>query len=864
MTSGPSLAFSTMEIPGIDDNMEMASPYQAHVDDLDIDLDVMEDQASTTDKDMMGDDEYHQGTGFELDGTTDADMIDDIVEQAMIDTDEHYHDTDYNIEMQYGTDKTYEAEMLEDDYDEDIDTSVEVTAHDAPPADEPQNNLGTALTEPHQTLKHDGPGSSMGSHLETKVHSVLESSQEKEENATDHNIDAEDASASDQPHEITQPPANQTETFSDKTDIPDQADRQPEPDGHDDVDDDDYVNVEPAEQGEEDVPASEAAVTGKAEAEIRQAEEKTDWEANEQEAEEDQTQAQGHEQAVGTTDETQALYPVKVYYQENEISLFPPREGDSSETFFLEDENLAREPLNMLFTSCREVLGDHIGDNEVLVMDVDSLNDSTHVSKVTLCQIVDLYLHLCRNDGIDEPEALYLTLSTRLTIAAEISDLLLAANEGKGLSEIPIWDGYQEGDAVSTELLSGNNDQQPVANPRDEDVSAEGENQEALVDDSNTEINTEPSKIEIRNPEEARPDLQHEHDQESEEDGEIRSNQENEEFVPLDNKHETIRPVDDVFPVVEEDQKADANSNEPHNELEAHHTTEDGSYDSEEQHTESTTTISQLPTTEQQDNSADFFDDDHEAHGGEDEFDEYEAEDEEYLKGEYNPNDTEDHDNFDPAEKQDYHEEEFDPNGREDHIDEAEENNFGDDYGNDETDLYLEESYEEDAQEYDQCLVKETVADPVPKDNGDGTEEALQADDPDTLHQVSKPLDPSHNESVANSSQPDLNKNFLGVIDNVNSPPKELSADSKAGPSHESQDTHDKNELAPAKEENEQLIFDDEEFLDLGFTEELDVNNEEPGTKPLGSASIKRQRDPEDELELPDSPSPDAKRSRSS
>lgn len=69
-----------------------------------------------------------------------------------------------------------------------------------------------------------------------------------------------------------------------------------------------------------------------------------------------------------------ALHPVKVYYQDNEISLFPPHEGDSSETFFLEDESLAYEPLGKLFESCREVLYEHVGENETLVLDIESLN----------------------------------------------------------------------------------------------------------------------------------------------------------------------------------------------------------------------------------------------------------------------------------------------------------------------------------------------------------------------------------------------------------------------------------------------------------------------------------------------------------
>ena len=63
---------------------------------------------------------------------------------------------------------------------------------------------------------------------------------------------------------------------------------------------------------------------------------------------------------------------------------------------------------------------------------------------MTLRQIINVYLHLCDNESIGEPESLYITLSTKLTASAAISELATAANEGKGLSEIFSWDEYDE------------------------------------------------------------------------------------------------------------------------------------------------------------------------------------------------------------------------------------------------------------------------------------------------------------------------------------------------------------------------------------------------------------------------------------
>lgn len=62
---------------------------------------------------------------------------------------------------------------------------------------------------------------------------------------------------------------------------------------------------------------------------------------------------------------------------------------------------------------------------------------------------MDIYLRLSRNDGVNHPDALYLTLSSKRAFPAEIADLLDAANDGKTLSEIHSWDEYDEGEPGS-------------------------------------------------------------------------------------------------------------------------------------------------------------------------------------------------------------------------------------------------------------------------------------------------------------------------------------------------------------------------------------------------------------------------------
>lgn len=71
---------------------------------------------------------------------------------------------------------------------------------------------------------------------------------------------------------------------------------------------------------------------------------------------------------------------------------------------------------------------------------------------MTLHQILNVYLRLCHNDGIDEPEALYITLTTRPACHSELAALDAAANEGRGLSQIHEWDDYDEAGAAEYEV----------------------------------------------------------------------------------------------------------------------------------------------------------------------------------------------------------------------------------------------------------------------------------------------------------------------------------------------------------------------------------------------------------------------------
>ena len=367
MTTASSMAFATMEVPIADDTMEMASPLPGH-DDFEIDLDVMEDQASNADKDMMGADDYPAGdeidVDYQRDGANDADMIDDVAEPTMVDADDQYPETNDN-EMQYAPEDSYEAEM-EDEYAEDSDVPMpKVNEQDSVSREEESTPVAEGAVEPAQTngvveeIKEPQP-SSLEPTVESKSENVTQAvevpqinleehdSHESEKVAVEAGLDQQKAEQAE--HEV--PPAVQAGPERDASHV-----AQP------DADETDEKVLKQAEEHGETAETQPSVDHPEAQVPVP-SEEKDDH------------VTQNQEQRTG-------LHPVKVYYQDNEISLFPPREGDASETYFLGDESLAYEHFGKLFESFREILQDHISDNDILVIDIDSMN----IQLTEVCEI---------------------------------------------------------------------------------------------------------------------------------------------------------------------------------------------------------------------------------------------------------------------------------------------------------------------------------------------------------------------------------------------------------------------------------------------------------------------------------------------
>ncbi|KAL6237780.1 hypothetical protein BDW75DRAFT_61430 [Aspergillus navahoensis] len=809
MTTTSSLPFSAMEVPTMDDTMEMASPYQGHADDFDIDIDVMEDQASNADRDMTAADDYMDNTHGEnhgQDGIPDEDMFDDVAEPSMIDADE-YSDTNRNIDMQYeevkliDERKIYEEEMLDDGYDEDIDAPVLEHTNEVPESLEPEHADSEGAPRADQTDK-EFPENSYENHAEPHSEvatETLEESQPKARLDSGHATGRLDREQLEEgPETVHVEPQGPEETAS-NTNEPEQAEQaekkeQAEPQPL--LSNNDQDAPEDLQNGTSkgDSNRTQSSHDDRTEPEVESREQLQVSESN------DQQTAQGHAPA-----DASPLHPVKVYYQDNEISLFPPREGDASETFFLEDESLAYESFGKLFGACRKVLQNHITENEVLVIDVETLNfqvaeDSLEIHNFTLKQIVDVYLQLCHNDGIEEPEALYLTLSTKLTLAAELSELLIAASEGKGLAEIQSWEIYPDAEGAAEYEDTA---QEPYSEEQTDTLEKETtENKSNRGGSQKPESEATSHDQDASNPQQGDLEFEENRSIENTKDGKVPANASD------------LEGQNDAFPHA-------------------------ASRSSEEQKTDSTGTLEPLPTNYPFEDRLDPGEVDEHTYVDENDDEEYHDEDESDYEAHpeegssvltagsvVDPEEPEVYDTGDPEE----HPAEY--NGLE---------------------SYHEQALSKENEKTDAPSEGDPALNPQSEDGSNTTEPLLD----DILSEKSRPQNvPDDSLDVAeHANSPDSGSKALGVV-----------AVGEANKPGELDEMPGNIVSLPANDEEEaDLPFEDEEeYLDLGIANDANDFDEDQEDTSTSHVSGKRFREPDDEIDFPESTTPEVKRSRSS
>lgn len=337
--------------------MEMASPYQGHADDFDIDIDLMEDNVSNMDSDMMGADEFTNASQHNEpnnDAIYDADMADEPSEGSMIDAD-NYANEDNNIDVQFEQ-EPYEEEMIEPD-------PVEEVGHTVPsihvePMVSNEHAASPIREDPTITTAEPLEAAPQGSSDivdivpakdEARVSGVEESHTQTEPSTVDGNI-------------VENPSENVNDTEGNTPDekpvLDEQANEKPQTSASEN--EVQHISHEGSEANLAENPILESKVdaTGQSEAEP---------------VSENNQQAAAHDESLRQiTYPDEPLHPVKILYQDCEIALFPPLEGDSAETFFLQDEDVAYDNIGQLFKHLRQVLEKTLG-NDVLVIDIDTL-----------------------------------------------------------------------------------------------------------------------------------------------------------------------------------------------------------------------------------------------------------------------------------------------------------------------------------------------------------------------------------------------------------------------------------------------------------------------------------------------------------
>lgn len=66
-------------------------------------------------------------------------------------------------------------------------------------------------------------------------------------------------------------------------------------------------------------------------------------------------------------------HPVRLFYEETDMSLFPPTSDTETETYFLHDESLMHSSISDLFKAMRSVLADTVDEDDELELVMDSL-----------------------------------------------------------------------------------------------------------------------------------------------------------------------------------------------------------------------------------------------------------------------------------------------------------------------------------------------------------------------------------------------------------------------------------------------------------------------------------------------------------
>ncbi|KAI9735324.1 MAG: hypothetical protein M1818_006519 [Claussenomyces sp. TS43310] len=157
----------------------------------------------------------------------------------------------------------------------------------------------------------------------------------------------------------------------------------------------------------------------------------------------------GVKTAIKEENITSSANRVIVLYQDAEYSLISISPSDDPDSFFFKDDALIKESLPSFIEGLREVILDELSPDDELCLVIDDLGieireTSASIFDVTFAQIMALYEDLLRNDSVDLPGPLHISLSVKPNHLSRLRILRSGVEEGKGLSQIVPWEEQSE------------------------------------------------------------------------------------------------------------------------------------------------------------------------------------------------------------------------------------------------------------------------------------------------------------------------------------------------------------------------------------------------------------------------------------
>ncbi|KAJ9616685.1 hypothetical protein H2200_000404 [Cladophialophora chaetospira] len=424
MTAIPSFAFPDVDASHLDDKMDVASSPFRQADDIDIDLDSVRDPSVIgsvhdemfDDPIMPADEDLDVMQDHFEDALADDDMIDDTTQDASA-----QQDPDYNMEGSGPVLGDEDEDILYEDEEETkpLPAQNEGTVEyndDQAPQDYQEVAAEVILDELDHNPTPQEPEQDLSATNDSENRHISIGPVTGDQIANNLDQDQSLDASQDQVAEQNESYLHQQEQLAQDDELVEYLE-QPE---HSIADEE-----SPDRQNKDQDVQDGLAITGP-EAEASAG------------VEESEVQ---HEHSVVVKDDDKTIHPVTVVYLEDEMSLFPPMLGDSSSMYFLSDSTLAAEPLERMLSECRAILGTTLDHHDELVLDVPSLGlhiceDSKYAAQITLAEILDVYLHLCRNDEGKQAKPLYCYLSSRVSLASQYAYLTSAGGEGKTYAEI--------------------------------------------------------------------------------------------------------------------------------------------------------------------------------------------------------------------------------------------------------------------------------------------------------------------------------------------------------------------------------------------------------------------------------------------